>query len=63
MVVRLKQSIPFFVRAIPEVTFNGQWLAEKITDNIGNLTEIGLCVSVIVTANHTANINAFTTLI
>ena len=30
MVFRLKQSTPFAVQAIPEVTFNGQWLAEKI---------------------------------
>ena len=41
MVVRLKQSTPFVVQAIPkpsqanpEVTFNGQWLAEKISNNI-----------------------------
>ena len=41
MVVRLKQSTPFVVQAIaqpnqanPEVTFNGQWLTEKISDNI-----------------------------
>ena len=47
--VRLKQSTPFVVQAIPqssqanpEVAFNGQWLAEKISDNIYNLTEIGL---------------------
>ena len=38
MVVRLKQSTPFVVQAIPqarqanpEVTFNGQWLAEKLS--------------------------------
>ena len=49
MVVRLKQSTPFVVQAIPqpsqanlEVTINGQWLAEKISDNIDNLIEIGL---------------------
>ena len=41
MVVRLKQSMPFVVQAIPqanqansEITFNGQWLAEEISDNI-----------------------------
>ena len=39
MVVRLKQSAPFVVQGIPqtsqanpEVTFKGQWLAEKISD-------------------------------
>ena len=51
LVVELKQSIPFVVQTIPEVTFNGQWLAEKISDNIDSLTEIRLCVQGIVTDN------------
>ena len=66
MVGRLKQSTPFFVQAIPqarqpnpEVTFNGEWLAEKISDNIDNLIEIGLSVRGMVTDNHAANVNAF----
>ena len=46
MVVGLRESIPF-VQTIPEVTFNGQWLAEKISDNIDNLKEIGLCVQLL----------------
>ena len=69
MVVRLKQSTPFVVQIIPqprqaspEVTFNRQWLAEKICDNIDNLIEIGLSVRVIVTDNHSANVNAFSAL-
>ena len=68
MVVRLKQSTPFVVQAIPqasqanpEVTFNGQWLAEKISDNIDNLIEIGLSARGIVTDNHSANASAFST--
>ena len=44
LVVELKQSIPFVVQTIPEVTFKGQWLAEKISDNIDSLIEIRLCV-------------------
>ena len=40
----LNQSIPFVVQAIPEVTFNGQWLVEKFSDNMDNLIENGLCV-------------------
>ena len=51
MVVGLKESITFVVQIILEVTFNGQWLAEKISDNIDNLIEIGLCVQVIVVDN------------
>ena len=51
LVVELKQSIPFVVQTIPEVTFNGQWLVEKISDNIDGLTEIRLSVQGIVTDN------------
>ena len=55
MVLQLKQSTPFVVQVIPqagqtnpEVTFNGQWLAEKVSDNINSLKEIGLSVRGIV---------------
>ena len=34
MVVELKESTPFVVQAIPEVTFNGQCLCDKIASNI-----------------------------
>ena len=68
-VVCLKQSTAFVVRVIPqprqanpEVTFNRQWLAEKIGGNVDNLIEIGLSVRVIVTDNHSANVNAFSAL-
>ena len=64
MVVGLKQSLPFPVQAIPEVIFNRHWLVEKISDNIYNLIAFGLCVRRIqVTANHSANVNAFSALI
>ena len=63
MVAELKRSIPFVVQAIAEVRFNGQRLAEKISDNIDSLTEIRPCVQVIVTDNHSANVNGFSTLI
>ena len=64
IVVGLKQSLPFVVQAIPEVIFNGHWLVEKISDNIDNLIEFGLCVrSIQVTDNHSANVNAFSALI
>ena len=63
MVVGLKQSIPFVVRTTPEVTFNGQWLAEKLSDNTDNLIEVELCVQGIVTDKHSANVNTFSVLI
>ena len=67
MAVWLTQSTPFAVQVIPhasqanpEVIFNGQWLAEKISNNTYySLIEIGLSVRGIVTNNHSANFNAF----
>ena len=63
MVVGFKLSIPFFVQTIPEVKFNGQWLAEIFIDNTDNLIEFGFCIRSIVTDNHSANVNAFSALI
>ena len=63
LVVELKQSIPFVVQTIPEVTFNGQWLVDTFIDNIDNLREFGLCIRGIVTDNHSANVNTFSALI
>ena len=69
VVVRLKQSTPFIFQAIPQtsqanpkVTFNRQWLAENIIDNIENLIEIRLSAKGIVTDNHAGNVNAFSAL-
>ena len=63
MIVGLKQSITFIVQAIPKVTFSGQWQSEKFNDNIDNLIEIRLRLQVIVTDNHSANVNALPTII
>ena len=66
MVAQLKKSTPLAVQATPqpsqanpEVTFNGEWFAEKSSDNIENLIEIGLRARDMVTNNHSANVNAF----
>ena len=59
----IKQSISFFVQAIPKVTFKEQAPANKFSDNINNLIEIGLCVRGIVIDNHLSNVNEFSVLI
>ena len=53
MVVVMKQSITFVVQAIPEVTFNGQWLCNKVASNIENLGNAGFCLRGLVADNHT----------
>lgn len=62
MVVGLKQSVPFVVQAIPEVTYDGQWLCENISANIDNLARAGFCVRGLVADNHSSNVNAFASL-
>ena len=53
---------PFHNQGKLEVTFNGQCLAVKISNNINNLIEIGLCVRDKVTDKHSANVIAFSSL-
>ena len=62
LVVELKQSTPFVVQAIAEVTFNGQCLCDKIASNIENLANAGFCVYGLVADNHSTNVNVFTLL-
>ena len=38
MIVGLKESIPCIVQAVPEVKFSGEWLADKMSNCIGDLT-------------------------
>ena len=52
----------FHNQAKPEFTFNGQWLAVKISDDMDSFIEIRLCVRGMVTDNHSANVNAFSAL-
>ena len=62
MIVGLKKSIPYVIQAMPEVTINGGWLAEKISESIDSLAKAGFTVRALVTDNHNANVNAFSRL-
>ena len=44
MIVGLKESIPYIAQAIPEVKFSGEWLADKMSNCIGDLTSAEFCV-------------------
>ena len=59
MIVGLKESIPYIVQAIPEVKFSGEWLADKMSNCIDDLTSVEFCVRGIVTDNHASNVRAF----
>ena len=51
MIVGLKDLIPYIVQAIPEVKFSGEWLADKMSNCIDDLTSAEFCVRDIVTDN------------
>ena len=57
MIVGLKESIPYIVQAIPEVKFSGEWLADKMSNCIDDLTSAEFCVRGIVTDNHASNVH------
>ena len=63
LVLGLKESIPYVVKAVPEVTFTGKWLADQISENIHCLISLGFVVRAIVADNHSANVNAFSCLV
>ena len=63
MVVGLKESIPYIVQAIPKVTFDGEWLANKMASCSDDLTAAGFCFWGVVTKNHSSNVNAFSKLV
>ena len=62
MIVGLKELIPYIVQAIPEVKFSGEWLADKMSYCIDDLTSVDFCVRGIVTDNHASNVHAFSSL-
>ena len=62
MIVGFKGSIHYIVQAIPEVKFSREWLADKMSNCIDNLTSTEFCVQGIVTDNHASNVHAFSLL-
>ena len=56
IVLELRQSTPFIVQAIPDVTFNGQWLCDKIASNIENLGNVGFCVHGLIADNRSSTL-------
>ena len=45
MIVGLRESVPFIIKAIPEVDIKGVWLAEEIKDTIRQIHAAGFNVS------------------
>ena len=62
MIVDLRKNIPYIVKASPEVTISGPWLANEIEICISLLSNAGFNTRGVVTDNHSCNVNAFSIL-
>ena len=63
MIVSLMKSIPFVIKAVPEVSVDGGWLRNHIDESITSLQEIGFQVRAVITDDHSSNVSAFEKLI
>ena len=59
MINSLKQSIPFVIKAIPEVKIEGLWLSEQIDECIHTLHKTGFNIVAVISDNHSTNMAAF----
>ena len=59
MIVSLKKSIPFVVKACPEYKISGQWLSMQIEDTLETLFESSFNVKAVITDNHSTNVLSF----
>ena len=62
MIQKLKQSIPVVIKACPEVTIKGEWLANEVDDCIQQLSQQSFNVRAVVTDSHSCNVSAFSKL-
>ena len=58
MIAGLKKSIPYVIKACPEISICGDWLADEIAQCISTLCNNGFIVRAVVTDNHSA-VSAF----
>ena len=59
MINSLKQSIPFVIKAIPEIKIEGKWLSEHIDNCITSLDSVGFNVCAFISDNHSTKVLAF----
>ena len=63
MINSFKQSIPFVIKAIPEVKIEGLWLSEQIDECNDTLLKTGFNTVAVISDNHYTNKSAFNILI
>lgn len=59
MIVGLKNSISYVVRAFPEKKINGDWIKDKILECLDIIDECGFTVRGVVCDDHSSNVSAY----
>jgi hypothetical protein len=59
MIVGLKESVAIVVKAVPEISVNGEFIAEHLFDVISQLFLVGFNVRGVVCDDHASNVKAF----
>ena len=59
----LKQSIPFVIKAIPEVKIEGLWLSGQTDECSHTLHKTGFNIVAVISDNHSTSVPAFNILI
>ena len=59
MIVGMKKSIPFIVKAVPEIKIEGKWLGEHIDSVLSSVHQCGFQVRAVVADHHSTNVSAF----
>ena len=59
----LKQSIPFVIKAIPEVKIEGFWLSGQIDECFHTLHKTDFNIVAVISGNHSTSVPAFNILI
>ena len=62
MINSLKDSIPFVVKAIPELQITGKWIATELDELLSSLHKCGFAVRAVVSDDHSTNVSAFRSL-
>ena len=59
MIVGLKQSIPYVVKALPEKKLYGEWLKSELLNCLNTLHKNELNIRAVVCDNHVSNVSAY----
>ena len=59
MVVSLKQSVPYVIKACPKTSLSCRWLTDESEESLSTLSNAGLRIRAVITGNHSTNVTAF----